>query len=46
MISPKDWAAMLIDIEQFRKSDAGTAKPPGDWLAEWLSSSDPKDAVI
>lgn len=38
MISPKDWAAMLIDIEQFRKSDSGTAKPPGDWLSEWLSA--------
>jgi hypothetical protein len=37
MISPKDWIGMLIDIEQFRKAETGTAESPGDALAKWLS---------
>jgi hypothetical protein len=37
MISSKDWVGMLIDIEQFRKSEGGTAESPGDALAKWLS---------
>jgi hypothetical protein len=40
LMSPKDWVSLAIDIEQFRKSDSGTSKPPGDWLSEWLSTSD------
>ena len=37
MISSKDWVGMLIDIEQFRKAEGGTAESPGDALAKWLS---------
>jgi hypothetical protein len=37
MISSKDWVGMLIDIEQFRKVEGGTAESPGDALAKWLS---------
>jgi hypothetical protein len=37
MISSKDWVGMLIDIEQFRKAETGTAESPGDALAKWLS---------
>ena len=33
----KDWVGMLIDIEQFRKSEGGSAEVPGDALAKWLS---------
>jgi len=42
MISSKDWVGMLIDIEQFRKSEGGTAESPGDALAKWLSEGQPK----
>lgn len=44
IMSPKDWISLAIDIEQFRKSDSGTAKPPGDWLSEWLNADDAKVA--
>ena len=37
MCDLKGWQGMLIDIEQFRKTDAGTGKPAGDMLAEWLT---------
>ena len=37
MISAKDWVGMLIDIEQFRKSEGGNMELPGDALATWLS---------
>jgi hypothetical protein len=38
LLSPKDWAGLLIDIEHFRKSEQGSGKPAGDLLAEWLSA--------
>jgi hypothetical protein len=37
MISAKDWVGMMIDIEQFRKSEGGNMESPGDALARWLS---------
>lgn len=40
MISSKDWVGMLIDIEQFRKAEGGTAESPGDAIAKWLSDKD------
>ena len=42
MVSMKDWTGMLIDIEQFRKTDAGNSEVPGDALARWLSEDDKK----
>jgi hypothetical protein len=42
MISFKDWTGVMIDIEQFRKAEGGTAELPGDALARWLSEGDPK----
>jgi hypothetical protein len=44
MISSKDWVGMLIDIEQFRKAEGGTAESPGDAIAKWLSEKEPKKA--
>lgn len=37
MISAKDLVGILIDIEQFRKAEGGSAEVPGDVLAKWLS---------
>ncbi len=37
MISAKEWISMAIEIESFRKSEAGTQQLPGDYLAQWLS---------
>lgn len=36
MITAKDWVGMMIDIEQFRKSESGTEELPGDALSKWL----------
>ena len=37
LLNAKDWVAMAIEIEGFRKSEAGTRELPGDYLAKWLS---------
>lgn len=37
MMSFKEIASTLIEIEGFRKSEAGTNQLPGDYLAKWLS---------
>lgn len=37
MILAKDLVGLLIDIEQFRKAEGGSAEVPGDALAKWLS---------
>ena len=42
MMSAKDWVGMLIDIEQFRKAEGGTAQSPGDVLAAWLTEEEVK----
>lgn len=36
MMSPKEMVQIGIEIEGFRKTEAGTGKPPGDVLAQWL----------
>jgi len=36
-LSMKDWVGLMIDIEQFRKAESGSAEVPGDALAKWLS---------
>lgn len=46
IMSPKDWISLAIDIEQFRKTDHGSSIPPGDFLANWLSETGTKEAVI
>jgi hypothetical protein len=46
IMSPKDWISLAIDIEQFRKTDHGSSIPPGDFLANWLSETDLKEAVL
>jgi len=40
MMTVKDWTGILIDIEQFRKSEGGTSESPGDALARWLSEGE------
>lgn len=40
LISPKDWLAMSVEIEGFRKSEGGTQIAPGDFLAQWLSEEE------
>jgi hypothetical protein len=45
MITSKDWVGMLIDIEQFRKSEGGSEELPGDALAKWLSEPAAKKRV-
>ena len=40
MISAKEWISMAIEIESFRKSEAGTQQLPGDFLAKWLNEKD------
>jgi hypothetical protein len=42
MITMKDWTGMMIDIEQFRKSEGGSEELPGDALAKWLSEPEKK----
>jgi len=42
MLTPKDWIGMMIDIEQFRKSEGGSEELPGDALAKWLSEPEKK----
>lgn len=42
MITMKEWTGMLIDIEQFRKSEGGSEEMPGDALAKWLSETEDK----
>jgi hypothetical protein len=42
MITAKDWIGMMIDIEQFRKSEGGSEELPGDALAKWLSEPEKK----
>ena len=42
MITAKDWVGMMIDIEQFRKSEGGSEELPGDALAKWLSEPEKK----
>lgn len=42
MISAKEWIGMAIDIEGFRKSEAGTQQLPGDFLAKWLGEDNAK----
>lgn len=46
MISAKEWMSMAIEIESFRKSEAGTQQLPGDFLAQWLSEEDKEDASV
>jgi len=40
MMSPKDWVALAIDIEQFRRQEQGSQVAAGDWLSNWLSGDD------
>jgi len=42
LLNAKDWVAMAIEIEGFRKSESGTAEKPGDFLARWLSEAVPR----
>ncbi len=42
LMSPKDLIGMATEIESFRKSESGSQQAPGDFLAEWLSSEEPK----
>lgn len=42
MMSAKDWIGIARDIEEFRKQEQGTQVLPADFLAQWLSSPEPK----
>lgn len=45
--SPKDINAMLVDIDNRRKTTGGPneSQSGGDFLAEWLSDTSPEESV-